>query len=84
MGKGTPSFGKHRTISIYAASGAAATPTTSRSRNALHAAIRGPKIQQPSWRWKSWNGKVRKDLKIGHMKVKTARMGRHIKKNKRA
>ena len=29
---------------------------------------------------KSWNGKKRKDLKINHMKVKTARMGKKKKK----
>lgn len=37
------------------------------------------KIRKEAWRWKSWNGKVRRDLKVLHMKPKTARLGKRRK-----
>lgn len=84
MVKGTPSFGKHQTISHIRCKRCGRHTYHIKKQRCSACGFPRAKIRQEAWRWKTFNRKGRKDLKIGHMKVKTGRMGRHPKVTKRS
>jgi len=79
MGKGTPSFGRHQRITHIRCRRCGRHTYHIQKKHCSACGYPRSKIRKEAWRWKSWNRKKREDLKIKHMKVKTARMGKKKK-----
>ncbi|MBI2076598.1 MAG: 50S ribosomal protein L37e [Candidatus Aenigmarchaeota archaeon] len=79
MSKGTPSFGKHHTITHIRCQRCGRHSYHIKKQQCSACGYPRPKIRDEGWRWKKWNKSVRKTKKVLHMKPKTARMGKRIK-----
>ena len=76
MVKGTPSMGKRNRIVHIRCRRCGRHTYHLRKKRCSACGYPRSTIRQGSWRWKPANRSKRKKLKINHMKVKTARMGK--------
>ena len=83
MVKGTPSFGKHHTISHINCKRCGRHSYHIKKQKCSACGFPRAKLRQENWRWKTFTRQKRKDLKIGQQKVKTARMGQKLLRKKR-
>ncbi|MBI4019063.1 MAG: 50S ribosomal protein L37e [Candidatus Aenigmarchaeota archaeon] len=76
MAKGTPSFGKHQTISHINCKRCGRHSYHIKMQKCSACGYPRAKIRQESWRRKLTNRSARKAVKVLHMKQKTTRRGR--------
>ena len=76
MSKGTPSFGKHQSITHIRCKRCGRHAYHVNKQHCAACGYPRAKIKQEAWRRKTWNRSGRRPVKILHMKVKTARIGR--------
>ena len=79
MAKGTPSMGKRNKIVHIRCRRCGRHSYHIRKKKCSACGYPRSTVRSENWRWNSWNRKKRSDLKIKHMKVKTARMGKKKK-----
>ncbi len=76
MSKGTPAQGKHQRITHIRCKRCGRHSYHMQKQKCSACGYPRPKIRQEAWRWKKFNKSFRKDIKVNHMKVKTARSGK--------
>ncbi|MBI2970973.1 MAG: 50S ribosomal protein L37e [Candidatus Aenigmarchaeota archaeon] len=74
--KGTPSMGRHQSITHIRCKRCGRHSYHIRKSSCSACGYPRAKIRNEAWRWKTFNRSRRKALKIKHMKPKTARLGK--------
>jgi len=79
MSKGTPSFGRHQSISHIRCRRCGRHSYHIQKKKCSACGYPRAKIRKEAWRWKPVHKNFRRDRKVKHMKIKTARTGKHKK-----